>query len=119
MPERAPARPRLRGVEQDPAWLRVILILAAAAVVGLLIVVPVVQVFAAALSGGLSVYWSNLVGDADTRHAILLTLRVVPAAVVANVAFGMAALATTAAGTTLRVRRMAWRVSASAKRLLQ
>ena len=33
----------------------------------------------------------NLVGDPDTRHAILLTLTVAPIAVVANVVFGVAA----------------------------
>jgi len=67
------------------------LTLAAVAVVGLLIVVPVVHVFAGALSDGLGVYWRNLFGDPDTRHSILLTLTVVPLALVANIVFGLAA----------------------------
>src|SRR5207248_10191939 len=36
-------------------------------------------------------YWHSLFGDADTRHAILLTLMVAPVAVAANVVFGVAA----------------------------
>jgi sulfate/thiosulfate transport system permease protein len=54
-------------------------------------VVPVVHVFAGALSAGLGVYWRNLFGDPDTRHSILLTLTVVPLALVANIVFGLAA----------------------------
>ena len=91
MPESDPAARRLRRPSPDPAWLRWTLILAAAAVVGVLIVIPVAQVFAGALSGGASVYWDNLFADADTRHAILLTLTVVPLALAANVLFGIAA----------------------------
>ena len=82
---------RFRHAQQDPLWLRVVLILAAAAVVGLLIVVPVVHVFAGALSGGAAAYWRNLFGDPDTRHSILLTLTVVPGALLANIVFGLAA----------------------------
>jgi len=67
------------------------LTLAAVAVVALLIVVPVVHVFAGALSDGLGVYWKNLFADPDTRHSILLTLTVVPLALVANIVFGLAA----------------------------
>ena len=75
----------------DPFWVRWTLILLAAAVVGLLVVIPVVHVFAGALSGGLGAYWRNLFGDPDTRHSILLTLTVVPGALAANIAFGLAA----------------------------
>ena len=67
------------------------LILAAVSVVGVLIVIPVVHVFAGALSEGVRVYWDNLVADPDTRHSILLTLTVVPLALAANVVFGIAA----------------------------
>ncbi len=94
MPETPPvlAPPsRFRHAQQDPLWLRVILVLAAAAVVGLLIVVPVVHVFAGALSDGAAAYWRNLFGDPDTRHSILLTLTVVPGALAANIVFGLAA----------------------------
>jgi sulfate transport system permease protein len=51
----------------------------------------VVSVFAQALSEGLGAYWRNLVADPDTRHSMLLTLKVVPLALGANVVFGMAA----------------------------
>jgi sulfate transport system permease protein len=59
--------------------------------VGLLIVVPIVNIFVEALRGGVGVYWANLFGDPDTRHSILLTLTVVPIALVANLVFGVAA----------------------------
>ena len=58
---------------------------------GLLVVVPVVHVFTQALANGPGVYLSLLMDDADTRHAILLTLTVVPIAVVLNTVFGVAA----------------------------
>jgi sulfate transport system permease protein len=50
-----------------------------------------VHVFYQALRPGLRQYLANLVDDADTRHAMLLTLTVVPVAVAANVVFGVAA----------------------------
>ena len=59
--------------------------------VGVLIVIPVVNVFAQALAEGVGVYWKNLFDDPDTRHSIFLTLTVVPIALVANVVFGVAA----------------------------
>jgi sulfate/thiosulfate transport system permease protein len=76
---------------QDPMWVRVGLILAAVAVVGVLVIVPVVNVFFQALSEGLATYWKNLFEDPDTRHSILLTLTVAPTALVLNVVFGIAA----------------------------
>src|SRR5258708_7465822 len=75
----------------DPWWLRWPLILLAVAVVGVLVVIPVVHVFWQALANGPGAYWRGLFADADTRHAILLTLTVAPVAVVANVLFGVAA----------------------------
>ncbi|MCI0642623.1 MAG: ABC transporter permease subunit [Gemmataceae bacterium] len=94
-PEAAFEHPRTmvapRQAQQDPAWVRWSLTLTALAVVGVLIVIPVVHVFAQALVGGLRVYWDNLFADPDTRHSILLTLTVVPIAVGANLVFGLAA----------------------------
>jgi sulfate transport system permease protein len=78
-------------MREDPVWVRWSLTLAAAAVVGVLIVIPVLHVFAGALADGVSVYWKNLAGDPDTRHSILLTLTVVPLALAANLVFGLAA----------------------------
>ena len=74
--------------QQDPAWIRWALISAMLVVVGVLIVVPVVHVFAQALVNGVGVYWNNLFNDPDTLHSIVLTLTVAPAALVVNLIFG-------------------------------
>jgi len=81
----------LRRAQQEPALLRWGLIAAAVAVIVVLVIVPVVNIFYQALGAGLGGYWRNLTGDADTRHAIWLTLFVAPVAVLANVVFGIAA----------------------------
>ncbi|MBM3993947.1 MAG: sulfate/thiosulfate ABC transporter permease CysW, partial [Planctomycetes bacterium] len=75
----------------EPAWVRWTLIGAALLVLTVIVIVPVVNVFAQALADGFGVYWDNLVGDSDTRHAITLTLIVAPTAVVLNTIFGVAA----------------------------
>jgi sulfate transport system permease protein len=85
-PPRRPPRP-----QDDPPLVRVALILAAVGVMGVLIVIPLVNVFYRALEPGLATYWGNLTADPDTRHAILLTLIVAPGAVLANIVFGVAA----------------------------
>ncbi len=82
---------RIRRARQDPAWVRWTLTAIAIAALGVLIVLPVVNVFAEALAEGAAVYWKNLFADPDTRHSILLTLTVVPIALFANVLFGVAA----------------------------
>lgn len=81
----------IRKVQQDPAWVRWGLTLAALVVVGVLVVIPVVHIFTVALSEGVGVYWKNLFADPDTRQSIVLTLTVVPIALVANLIFGIAA----------------------------
>jgi sulfate transport system permease protein len=75
----------------DPAWVRWLLILSALSLLTILVVVPVAAVFHEALKHGLGTYWDNLFGDPDTRHSILMTLTVAPAAVALNVVFGLAA----------------------------
>jgi sulfate transport system permease protein len=80
-----------RIAQQDPAWVRYPLIGLALVIVIVLIVIPVVNIFATALSDGLGAYYSNLFEDEDTLDSILLTLTVVPIALVANVIFGLAA----------------------------
>jgi len=85
------APPRIREAQQDPRWVRWTLILASLAVVGVLIVIPVVHVFSQALADGVGAYWNNLFGDPDTLHSMRLTLTVVPAALAANILFGVAA----------------------------
>jgi sulfate/thiosulfate transport system permease protein len=80
-----------RRLKQDPFLLRVSLILIGTAVVAVLIVVPIVNVFYQALSHGVGTYWRNLLNYPDTRHSILLTLIVAPVSVALNVVFGIAA----------------------------
>ena len=80
-----------RRGRQDPLYVRCILIALAIGVIGVLVIIPLVNVFWNAFPGGLGAYWRNLFDDADTRHAILLTLTVAPLAVLANVIFGVAA----------------------------
>jgi sulfate/thiosulfate transport system permease protein len=75
----------------DPAWVRFALIATTVAVIGVLVIVPVVAVFYQALAHGVGAYWRNLTSDADTRHSVLLTLAVAPIAVAANLVFGVAA----------------------------
>lgn len=82
---------RIRHRRQEPPLVRVALILLAVAAVGAIIVVPVVEVFYQALSHGLGAYWRNLVADAETRHAILLSLLVASLSVSLNTVFGIAA----------------------------
>lgn len=79
------------GATSDPLWVRVLLIGLSLGITVLLIVVPLVYVFVQAFSSGVHAWWLQLTADPDTRHAILLTFCVVPAAVVANTIFGVAA----------------------------
>jgi len=82
--------PSVRGAA-DPAWVRWLLITITLVGVGVLVVVPVVSVFASALAEGVGVYWRSIVGDPETLAAIRLTLLIAPAAVVVNALFGLAA----------------------------
>lgn len=88
----APARaPLVRRAQEDPTWVRLSLTALALLIVTVLIVVPVVNVFVEAFAAGAGAYFRNLFLDPDTRHAILLTLTVVPIALVANTIFGITA----------------------------
>ena len=80
-----------KRAQQDPAWVRWGLTGLAIAVVTLLIIIPVINVFAEALAEGTGTYWKNLFADPDTRHSILLTLTVVPIVLAANLVFGVTA----------------------------
>jgi sulfate transport system permease protein len=88
---RSIAAVRIRRAQQDPAWVRWGLTGIAVAVVGVLVVIPVVNIFFEALRQGAGLYWQNLFADPDTLHSILLTLTVAPIALVANLIFGVAA----------------------------
>ncbi len=81
----------VRRAREDPAAVRWLLIAAALAVIGVMIVVPIANVFYEAFARGPGVYWDSLVGDPDTLSAIRLTLFVAPIAVVLNLVFGVAA----------------------------
>jgi sulfate transport system permease protein len=87
----AVAAPSMRRSQRDPAWVRWGLTAVAFSTVSVLIGIPIVYVFVEALADGPAAYFHNLFGDPDTRHAIFLTLTVVPIALVANVLFGLAA----------------------------
>ncbi|AMV26387.1 Sulfate transport system permease protein CysW [Gemmata sp. SH-PL17] len=75
----------------DPLWVRITLTSLALLALTVLVVIPVVGVFAEALADGVGAYWTNLTADADTRHSVLLTLTVAPLAVLLNLVFGVAA----------------------------
>jgi sulfate transport system permease protein len=107
-----------RPISRSPAYIKWPLVIVAVGLIALLVIVPVVHVFynaiapgvkdywaatetigdklggfriLAATKAGLSTYWTHLVEDADTRHAILLTLIVAPSAVALNLLFGISA----------------------------
>ena len=80
-----------RQAQQEPALLRWGLIALAVAVIVVLVIIPVANVFYQAFGAGVGGYWRSLTGDPDTRHSVMLTLFVAPIAVVANVLFGIAA----------------------------
>ncbi len=82
--------PGIRRQMQDPLWVRLLLISLAVVLMGVLVVIPVLNVFYEALRDGLAAYVQHIFGDPDTRHSILLTLTVAPLAVLCNVVFGLA-----------------------------
>jgi sulfate transport system permease protein len=85
------ARRQLHLAREDPALVRWILVAAALGVIGILVIIPTVFVFAQALKSGPSVYVKNLLEDRDTWRSITLTLTVAPVAVAANLIFGVTA----------------------------
>jgi sulfate/thiosulfate transport system permease protein len=82
---------RLRPQREDPLWVRVSLTATAVAILGLLVAVPVANVFYQAFAEGLKVYWDSLTADPATLHAMGLTLVVAFSAVALNLVFGVAA----------------------------
>ncbi|MFM2043999.1 MAG: sulfate transporter, permease protein CysW [Pseudomonadota bacterium] len=85
-PHRSPARPALA----ESRWARVMLITAALAFLGLFLLMPLLGVFATALSAGFGPYLEAL-AEPDALSAIRLTLLVAAIAVPLNVVFGLAA----------------------------
>lgn len=84
-----PASSGLRSARAESRAVRVLLVLASLAFVGLFLVLPLVAVFAEALRKGLRLYAAALV-DADALAAVRLTLVAAAIAVPFNVAFGVA-----------------------------
>jgi len=82
--------PRRHTADAPAAWSAA-LVAAAAAIVGLFIVVPLAAVFVEAFGDGAAAWWAALAHDPDTRHAIWLSLTVAPVAVAVNTVFGIAA----------------------------
>src|SRR5688572_10383763 len=78
-----------RGTEESP-FVKWILISVALVFVLIFLLLPLLNVFAQALSKGWQVYWNALV-DPDTRAAIRLTLTVAAISVPLNLVFGVAA----------------------------
>lgn len=72
----------------DQPWLRRLFIGLAFLVVGILLVIPLIAIFAQALSAGLNIFWVNL-SDKYTLHAIGLTLLVAALTVPLNLVFGV------------------------------
>ncbi len=91
MPESHAAANRVHKAQGDPPWVRRLLIAGAVFVIGILVIVPLVEVFVEAFADGPGAYWRTLTGDPDTWSAVTLTLTVAPVAVVLNLVFGMAA----------------------------
>ena len=83
-------RPRFRAATEEPAIARWSLIALAVAGLGLLVVAPLVAVFAQALANGAAAAVASL-GNADARSAIWLTILVAGIALPLNAAFGIAA----------------------------
>lgn len=78
-------------VADEPLWLRVLLIGAAFAVIGFLILIPMVYVFVQAFADGWKAFVDNVWRDKDTRHSIWLTVSLAPLSVLLNTIFGLAA----------------------------
>jgi sulfate transport system permease protein len=86
-----PRKPRT-----DPAYVRYTLIALTLGIVGVLVVVPLANVFVQAFGKGVRAYFEFLLFDPDTRHSVFLTLMVAPVAVALNTLFGIAAAYTIA-----------------------
>lgn len=85
--------PRKAGgiVADEPLWLRLLLIGAALTSLVGLILIPLVYVFVQAFQEGVSEFFSKLLDDPESLHAIWLTATIAPVAVILNTVFGFAA----------------------------
>jgi sulfate transport system permease protein len=83
-------RTRARSVTTEPGWFRVALIATVLALLGLIVLMPLYEVFSQALSKGLA-ETATAFDNPDARHAIFLTLLTALVAVPMNAVFGVAA----------------------------
>lgn len=74
----------------EPLWMRWALIGVSLSFVGLMIIIPVVNVFYEAFAKGWTVY-IDAIRNPNTTHALILTLKVAAVVVPLNAAFGLAA----------------------------
>ncbi len=73
---------------REPAWLRRLLILAAVAAMGLLVLLPLAMVLGAAFGSGFKVWWQAL-ATPDARSALSLTLFTAAIVIPINAVFGV------------------------------
>ncbi len=83
--------PSEKRCRNDPWYVRFAFVGLTLAIVGLLILLPLVNLFVQAFAEGAAAYWDSLANHADTRHSIFLTLVIAPVSVAANTVFGVAA----------------------------
>jgi sulfate transport system permease protein len=84
------SRLELRPAQREPWWLRWLLIIAAMGVLSLLVLLPLITVFAEALRRGWEVYLAALT-EPDALSALQLTLTVAAITVPVNVIVGLSA----------------------------
>jgi len=75
---------------EPPAWVRYLFLISALAFVGLLLLLPALNVLGQAFAKGTGAYFSAI-ADKDTLHAIFLTTAVAIFAIAVNTVFGVAA----------------------------
>lgn len=75
---------------EDPTWLKLAVLAVVAGFIGLMILAPLVAVFAQGLSKGLSVAWAAI-SEHDALAAVRLTLLIAAISVPVNAVFGVCA----------------------------
>ncbi|MBP1850248.1 sulfate ABC transporter permease subunit CysW [Rhizobium halophytocola] len=90
VPVRPQARPPLQEVAHEPRLVRLVLIVIATLFLGLVVVVPLVAVFAEAFRKGVGPFLEAL-SEPDALAAIRLTLTIAAISVPLNLVFGIAA----------------------------
>ena len=80
----------MKSRQDAPAWVRHLLVLSALGVIGLLLIIPALNVLYQAFAKGVSAYFSAI-ADRETLHAIFLTSVVAAVSIAVNTVFGVAA----------------------------